>query len=123
MSNEAGAPSKTDCVFCRIITKELPADVVAENAHALAFTDLSPGAPTHVLVVPKRHIRDATELSTTDGALLCALIELANDVAHRKGIDRSGFRLVLNVGDDAGNTVEHLHLHLLGGRSFSWPPG
>lgn len=123
MSQTPRTQGDENCVFCRIIAHDLPADVVAETTGALAFKDLSPGAPTHVLVVPKRHIADATALGKSDGALLLELFELANEVARKQRVDRSGFRLVLNVGDDAGNAVPHLHVHVLGGRSLSWPPG
>jgi histidine triad (HIT) family protein len=112
-----------DCIFCRIVQGELPATIVAESDEAMAIRDLAPVGPTHVLVIPRRHVKDATELGVAEGELLGALFELANEVARSEDIAASGFRLVANVGDAAGNTVSHLHLHLIGGRDLSWPPG
>jgi histidine triad (HIT) family protein len=112
-----------DCVFCRIIAGEIPANVVAESEEVVAFRDLSPGAPTHVLVVPKQHLADASVLNEGHGALLGAMTALATRVAEREGVASSGYRLVFNVGEDAGNTIGHLHLHVLGGRPMHWPPG
>jgi histidine triad (HIT) family protein len=112
-----------DCIFCGIVSGDVPADKVAENADVIAFRDLSPVASTHVLVIPRRHIADASEIEHDDGALLGTLFATATEVARAEGVDRSGYRLVFNVGDDAGNTVPHLHLHVIGGRSLAWPPG
>ena len=111
-----------DCLFCKMVTGEIPVSEVVRNEHALAFRDISPQAPSHVLVVPTRHVRDASQLADTDGDLLASLFATANEVAKSEGLN-GGYRLVMNVGDDAGNSVPHLHLHVLGGRSLDWPPG
>lgn len=113
----------SDCLFCRVIAGELPATVVAESDSAVAVRDIAPGAPTHVLVLPRRHVRDATEVGAEDGPLLGAMVELANEVARLEGIGERGYRLVFNIGEDAGNSVGHLHLHVVGGRRLGWPPG
>lgn len=110
-----------ECIFCRIASGEIPAAIVAQNAYAVAFRDLHPQAPVHVLVVPRRHIASLAE--ATDAAEVGALSLLAADVARLEGIDTGGYRTVINVGADGGQTVFHLHLHLLGGRPLSWPPG
>jgi histidine triad (HIT) family protein len=111
-----------ECLFCRIARHEIPADVLREDATVLAFRDVNPQAPTHVLVIPKAHIASIAELGRTDGDLLAALVATASDIADEEGLSR-GWRLVTNVGPDAGQSVHHLHLHLLGGRHLSWPPG
>lgn len=111
------------CVFCRIITGELPAEVVARSPRTLAFRDLDPQAPTHVLVVPVEHVDDAAALGPHHAGMLAELVGVAHDVAEADGVSQGGYRLVFNVGDDAGNTVPHLHLHVLGGRPLAWPPG
>jgi histidine triad (HIT) family protein len=113
----------TDCLFCRIVAGEVPADVVVRTPATVAFRDIDPQAPTHVLVVPVDHVDDAAALGPHHGALLVELVTTAASVAEAEGIAAGGYRLVFNVGDDAGNTVAHLHLHLLGGRSLIWPPG
>lgn len=115
------APS--DCLFCRVLAGEIPAIVVAESEAAVAIRDIAPGAPTHVLVLPRVHVQDATALAAADGPLLGAMVELANEVARLEGVEGSGYRLVLNVGEHAGNSVAHLHLHVIGGRQLGWPPG
>jgi histidine triad (HIT) family protein len=112
-----------DCIFCKIVAGEIPATIVGESDEAIAMRDISPVGPTHVLVIPRRHVKDATEVGTAEAQLLGELFELANQVAQSEGIAESGFRLVANVGDAAGNTVSHLHLHLIGGRDLAWPPG
>jgi histidine triad (HIT) family protein len=112
-----------DCLFCRIVAGEVPADVVEETDRALAFRDINPQAPTHVLVVPKQHFDNAAHLSHEDAELLAEVFRLAAAVAAAEGVAESGYRLVANTGDQAGQTVQHLHVHLLGGRSLSWPPG
>jgi histidine triad (HIT) family protein len=112
-----------DCLFCKIVAGEIPSDAVFVSERSYAFRDLNPHAPTHVLVVPKEHVAHAGELTAAHGALLGDLFETAAAVAGIEGLAEPGYRLVLNVGDDAGNTVPHLHLHLLGGRKLGWPPG
>jgi histidine triad (HIT) family protein len=115
--------TQADCLFCRIVAGEIPSDKVYDDAQVYAFRDINPGAPTHVLIVPKRHMRDVTAPEAADGALLLALLRAANAIAQQEGVAESGYRLVWNVGPDAGQSVWHLHLHLLGGRPMAWPPG
>jgi histidine triad (HIT) family protein len=113
----------TDCIFCRVVAGEVPAKKVAESEHALAFRDIHPQAPTHVLVVPKRHVVDsAAELGPDQGPLLGEMFALAAKVAHDERLT-NGWRVVTNVGLHAGQSVHHLHFHLLGGRPMQWPPG
>lgn len=112
-----------DCIFCRIASGDIPATVVIDRDDLVAFRDATPQAPTHVLVIPRKHIRDIGDIRPSDGAVLASLFGAANEVAAADGIASSGYRLVLNVGPDAGQTVFHLHLHVLGGRVMSWPPG
>ncbi|MDQ3354126.1 MAG: histidine triad nucleotide-binding protein [Actinomycetota bacterium] len=113
----------SDCLFCRIVAGELPADIIARSPRTIAFRDLDPQAPTHVLVVPVEHVTDAAALGPEHGDLLAEMAVTARTVAEADGVDEGGYRLVFNVGDDAGNTVAHLHLHVLGGRQLRWPPG
>lgn len=112
-----------NCLFCRIVAGEIPADVVARTSGTVAFRDINPQAPVHVLVVPTEHIDDAAALDTGHAAMLAELHTTARSVAETEGLSATGYRLVFNVGDDAGNTVPHLHLHVLGGRALAWPPG
>lgn len=112
-----------DCLFCKIVAGEIPSNPAGESVGSYAFHDVSPKAPTHVLVVPRRHIENAHAVAATDGDALADMVLLAQQVADAAGISEGGYRLVLNVGDDAGNSVPHLHLHLLGGRLMAWPPG
>lgn len=112
-----------DCLFCKIVAGEVPAQVVLSTETVLAFRDIAPAAPVHVLVIPRRHIGDAAELSVEHGELLADLFTAAGKVAASEGVAGSGYRLVFNVGEDALNSVGHLHLHVLGGRRFEWPPG
>lgn len=111
-----------DCIFCRIVSGELSSQKVFEDTDAVAFKDLNPQAPTHVLIVPKKHIASLSAVGDADVALLGHLQKLARDLAKLGGLD-SGFRLVMNNGRGAGQTVDHLHYHLLGGRRMTWPPG
>jgi len=113
----------SDCVFCRIVSGELPADVVTTTDRTVAFRDLNPQAPTHVLVIPREHITNAATVEADHAADVAELLTTARQVAEAEGIAEGGYRLVFNVGDDAGNTVPHLHLHVIGGRPMSWPPG
>jgi histidine triad (HIT) family protein len=113
----------TDCLFCKIVAGDIPATKVLETDGSLAFRDLNPQAPTHVLVIPKEHVTHAGELSGVHGGLLGDLFHTAAQVAEQEGVAEGGYRLVFNVGDDSGNSVPHLHLHVLGGRKLSWPPG
>ncbi|HUF33474.1 MAG TPA: histidine triad nucleotide-binding protein [Acidimicrobiales bacterium] len=117
------APDRSDCLFCRIVDEALPADIVRTSERTVAFRDLNPTAPTHVLVVPRQHVAHAGEVGAEHAELVAELLTTARQVAEDDGIDASGYRLVLNVGDDSGNTVPHLHLHVIGGRRLGWPPG
>jgi histidine triad (HIT) family protein len=112
-----------DCLFCRIVAHEVPSTVVTETTRSFAFRDISPAAPTHVLVVPKAHYPDATTLATADPAGLADLIITADAVAALEGLTERGYRVVINTGRDAGQTVFHAHAHVLGGRDLRWPPG
>jgi histidine triad (HIT) family protein len=111
-----------DCLFCRIVAGEIPADVVAETDRTLAFRDVNPQAPTHVLVVPREHHADAGAVADADPELLAEVMAAAVAVARQEGLS-GGYRLVANTGDDGGQSVHHLHVHVLGGRSLGWPPG
>ncbi|MGH2756132.1 MAG: histidine triad nucleotide-binding protein [Actinomycetota bacterium] len=111
-----------DCLFCKIAARELGSEIVTETDNVLAFKDINPGAPTHVLVIPKEHITSAQELDSAHAALLAEMFGVMADIAAGAGLDR-GHRLVTNVGPDAGQSVHHLHFHVLGGRPMSWPPG
>ena len=110
------------CLFCKIVDKELDSQVVHETENVLAFKDINPAAPTHVLVVPKRHVVSALELGSGEGDLLGEMFEVMAAVARDAGIEQ-GYRVVTNIGGDAGQSVDHVHFHVLGGRTLSWPPG
>jgi histidine triad (HIT) family protein len=112
-----------DCLFCSIVKRESPATEVFSTDLVYAFKDLRPVAPTHVLVVPKEHIVDAADIGAGHGQVLVEMFDVARRVAAAEGLAARGSRLVLNVGPDSGNSVAHLHLHVLGGRRFAWPPG
>lgn len=112
-----------DCIFCKIARHEIPAQVVYEDELVLAFKDLNPGAPVHVLVIPKKHISGITELSVEDAELVGTIILTVKKIAEDTDISASGFRVVVNSGPDAGQSVPHMHFHLLGGREMTWPPG
>ena len=112
-----------DCLFCRIIAREIPASIVYEDDHLIAFNDINPQGPTHVLVVPKRHIATLNDLSVGDDAIVGEMVRRAAAIASERGIAAGGFRTVFNTNRDAGQTVFHIHLHLIGGRGLSWPPG
>ncbi len=111
------------CLFCKIVNREIKADIVRENEHALAFRDIHPAAPTHILVIPKRHIAAIHDATPEDAALLGQLLLPARDVAPEVGLAENGYRLVVNNGRDAGQSVFHIHVHVLGGRALAWPPG
>ena len=113
----------TTCLFCDIAAKKIPARIAGETEDLVAFHDTKPQAPTHVLIVPKRHLAGAGDLEASDEALAGRVMLFAAKLARDLGVDRSGYRLVVNHGADAGQTVPHLHLHLLGGRELAWPPG
>lgn len=113
----------SSCVFCRIVAHEEPAQILHSTDTILAFRDINPQAPTHVQLIPKEHLTDVRDLEDRHGATLADLFQAAAHLAKAEGIDRSGWRLVANVGHDAGQSVYHLHFHLLGGRRMGWPPG
>ena len=112
-----------DCLFCKIVNREIPGSIVYEDDRVLAFNDINPQAPTHVLLIPKRHIESLNALEPDDDRLVGELVRRAAAIAKERGLAAGGFRTVFNTNRDAGQTVFHIHLHLLGGRSLSWPPG
>jgi histidine triad (HIT) family protein len=112
-----------DCIFCKIVAGAIPATKIFEDERAVAFRDLNPQAPTHALVIPRAHVASLNEASETDAALLGHLLLVAGRVARDEGHADGGYRTVINTGADAGQTVFHLHLHVLGGRRLTWPPG
>jgi histidine triad (HIT) family protein len=112
-----------DCLFCRIVRGAVPSTRVHEDDAILAFRDIAPRSPTHILVIPKEHIPSAADLTEADGPLLGRLFGAAARIAREEGIADAGYRLVSNVGRWGGQTVDHLHFHLMGGRAFRWPPG
>ncbi|MDD3400439.1 MAG: histidine triad nucleotide-binding protein [Eubacteriales bacterium] len=109
-----------DCLFCKIISGDIPSNKAYEDEKVLAFYDIAPQAPVHILIIPKEHIGSAQELSTDNNELLGHMFAIARKLASEKGLDCSGYRLVTNVGDDAGQSVKHLHLHLIGGKTLKW---
>jgi len=114
---------KNDCLFCRIVKGEVPAAIIYSDDHVVAFTDINPQAPLHALIVPRQHIESLNALTADDEALVGELVRRAALIARDKGYADGGFRTVFNTNADAGQTVFHIHLHLLAGRRFSWPPG
>jgi len=113
----------SDCLFCRIAEKTLPSKIVHEDDKCVAFDDVNPQAPTHVLVIPRKHVASFAELNEADSGLLVHLMMTSNKIARQKGIAEGGYRMVVNTGKNGGQTVFHLHLHVLGGRPMHWPPG
>ncbi len=111
------------CLFCKVVAGQAPARIVHQDDDVVAFEDIHPQAPTHVLIIPKRHITSLMDLTEQDDALVGSLVRRARDIAKERGLGERGFRLVSNFGDDAGYSVYHIHLHLVGGRSLGWPPG
>ncbi|MEO1202047.1 MAG: histidine triad nucleotide-binding protein [Pseudomonadota bacterium] len=112
-----------DCLFCKIVAGEIPADIVHETETTIAFRDINPQAPTHILIIPRKHIATINDISDEDRLLVGSLFTTARDVAKQEGLSDSGYRVVMNCGEGAGQTVFHVHLHLLGGRGLTWPPG
>lgn len=112
-----------DCIFCKIVAGDIPADIVYQDETVLAFRDLNPQAPTHALVIPRKHIATLNDLSPDDAELIGRMHLAARTVAEQDGIAESGYRTVFNCNEGAGQTVFHVHLHVLGGRRMSWPPG
>ena len=120
MSERARDP---ECIFCRIVAGEVPSDRVTEDDTVIAFRDIAPRAPTHILIVPREHIASADKLTERDGELLGRIFGTAADIARAEGISEAGYRIVTNIGEWGGQSVDHLHFHLMGGRAFTWPPG
>jgi len=112
-----------DCIFCKIANQEMPVELVYQDHLLAAFRDINPAAPVHILIVPKKHIASMLELTDTDAEMLGKIFEVAADLARQEGIAESGFRIVVNTGPNAGQSVPHIHFHLLGGREMAWPPG
>jgi histidine triad (HIT) family protein len=113
----------TECLFCRVIAGEVPATVVHRDERLTAFRDIRPQAPTHILIVPNSHVTSTNELTEEHVELMGRIVHLAAELARQEGIAAGGYRLVVNTGADAGQSVGHFHLHLLGGRRLAWPPG
>lgn len=115
--------NETSCLFCRIASRGIPAEIVRESDRLVAFRDTNPQAPTHILIIPKEHVASLADIEDRHGTLLADVAQAATQLARAEGIDEGGWRLVTNTGRDAGQSVSHLHFHLLGGRSMGWPPG
>ena len=112
-----------DCIFCKIAKKEVPSRIVFESDHVLAFHDLFPAAPTHLLIIPKQHYSTLNDVPAADSAILGEMVDTARTLAGELGIAEDGYRVVMNCNSDGGQSVYHIHLHLLGGRKLGWPPG
>lgn len=123
--DDMSLPDKTTahCLFCRIVRGDVPADLLYRGERVLAFADIKPQAPVHILVIPKQHIGSVAELTARHGSLMGEVMLAARQVARDKGLEQTGYRLVVNTGADACQTVPHLHVHVIGGRAMAWPPG
>ena len=115
--------SEPDCLFCKILSGDIPADIIYESDSAIAFRDISPQAPTHVLVIPRKHIATINDLDEDDQQIVGSLYLAAKEIARAEGISDEGYRAVMNCNEGAGQSVFHIHLHVLGGRALGWPPG
>ena len=113
----------SNCLFCKILSGDIPADIVYESETAIAFRDINPQAPTHLLIIPRKHIATINDIAEEDELLVGSLYSAAREIAAAEGIAEDGYRAVMNCNEGAGQTVFHIHLHLLGGRPFTWPPG
>ena len=113
----------SDCLFCKIVRSEIPASIVYQDDRLIAFDDINPQAPTHVLIVPRRHVSTLNDLDAADDQLIGEMVRRAAAIASERGISAGGYRTVFNTNREAGQTVFHIHLHLIGGRSLAWPPG
>jgi len=113
----------SDCLFCKIVGGEIPADIVFQSDAAIAFRDINPQAPTHILIIPRRHISTINDVTDDDAPLVGSLFAAARELAAQEGLADDGYRVVMNCGEGAGQSVFHIHLHLLGGRALNWPPG
>ncbi len=111
------------CLFCKISNKEIPADIVFEDKHLIAFKDIDPQAPKHILIIPKKHVETLMDITDNDNEWWIKVPQVAQSIAQKEGIDKKGFRLVVNCRDDGGQEVNHIHFHILGGRKMKWPPG
>jgi histidine triad (HIT) family protein len=112
-----------DCIFCKIAAKQIPAKLVHEDSAVVAFRDINPEAPTHILIIPREHIETVNDLNATNAGLIGKMYLAAKELAAKEGLAERGYRLVLNCGPEAGQAVFHIHLHMLGGRKMTWPPG
>lgn len=112
-----------DCIFCKIVAGDIPGDIVYEDETVVAFRDLNPQAPTHVLIIPRKHVETINDLTAKDAELVGKMYLAAKNIAQREEIDERGYRTVMNCNAEAGQSVYHLHLHVLGGRAMTWPPG
>jgi len=115
--------SEQDCLFCKILNGDIPADIVYESDSAIAFRDINPQAPTHVLIIPRKHIATINDLNEEDQEIVGSLYLAAKDIARAEGLSDEGYRAVMNCNEGAGQSVFHIHLHVLGGRALTWPPG
>ena len=115
--------SEQDCLFCKVLNGDIPADIVYESDSAIAFRDINPQAPTHVLVIPRKHVATINDLDEENQEIVGSLYLAAKDIARAEGLSDEGYRVVMNCNEGAGQSVFHIHLHLLGGRALSWPPG
>ena len=113
----------SDCIFCKIANKEIPAEIIYEDEDLLAFKDINPVAPTHILLIPKKHVSTLLDLTDEDSEIIGRIVLLSKKLAIELGLEEKGFRLVSNCKENGGQTVYHIHFHLLGGRAFTWPPG
>jgi histidine triad (HIT) family protein len=113
----------TDCLFCKLVNREIPTEIVFESDTVFAFKDIEPQAPHHVLIIPKKHIPTLNDLSAEDSGLVSELVLTATQIARELKIDESGYRTLFNCNDEGGQDIYHIHLHLLGGRQMAWPPG
>ena len=113
----------SDCLFCKIVSGEIPCDKIHENDKLIAFRDIDPKAPTHILVIPKKHIRSINELEISDQSLAGDILLSAKEIAKIENIESSGYRIIFNTNSDGGQTVYHIHMHVMGGRQLHWPPG
>ncbi len=113
----------TDCLFCKLVNKEIPTEIVFESDTIFAFKDIEPQAPLHILIIPKKHISTLNDLTTEDSALISEMVLTATKIAGELKIDEAGYRILFNCNDEGGQDIYHIHLHLLGGRKMTWPPG
>ncbi|MFF8454358.1 histidine triad nucleotide-binding protein [Streptomyces albidoflavus] len=123
MTDQPSLPHQPDCLFCKIVSGDVPATIVRETDTTVAFRDINPQAPTHILVIPRAHYPDAAALSAAEPAVAADVLREAGEIAAEEGIAETGYRVIFNTGSGAGQTVFHAHAHVLGGRGLQWPPG